>query len=67
MFEIDLNGGGEWTPLIETRWKIRTCIQDVNENDLDSAHLRCLHQFTSKTPEEMDAAWRRWVAETYKR
>ncbi len=53
---IDLGEDGGWTPMVETRWKILTCIQDVNENDLDSAHLRCLHQFTSKTPEEMDLA-----------
>jgi 3-ketosteroid 9alpha-monooxygenase subunit A len=51
---IDMGNADEWTPFFETRWKVRTCIQDVNENDLDSAHLRCLHQFTSKTPEEME-------------
>src|SRR4051812_40725455 len=51
---LDLGDTEAWTPFAETRWQVRTCIQDVNENDLDSAHLRCLHQFTSKTPEEME-------------
>ena len=51
---IDMGDATAWTPFRETRWKVRTCIQDVNENDIDSAHLRCLHQFTSKTPEAME-------------
>ena len=50
---IEMGNPDEWTPFRETRWQIRAFIQDVNENDLDSAHLPCLHQFTSKTPEEM--------------
>lgn len=50
---LDFGDASAWTPFRETRWIVRTCIQDVNENDLDTAHLRCLHQFTSKTPEAM--------------
>ncbi len=55
---LSLGDEADWSPSAETRWKVRTCIQDVNENDLDSAHLRCLHQFTSKTPEEMELTMR---------
>jgi phenylpropionate dioxygenase-like ring-hydroxylating dioxygenase large terminal subunit len=41
---------GEWTAWHETRWTIRACIQDVSENDVDSAHLPQLHQFTDRAP-----------------
>jgi nitrite reductase/ring-hydroxylating ferredoxin subunit len=40
-----------FTPWHETRWTVRTCIQDVNENDVDVQHLAVLHQFTSRPPE----------------
>lgn len=40
----------EFTPWKEARWTVRTVIQDISENDLDSAHLPNLHQFTSSIP-----------------
>ena len=39
-----------WTDWKETRWTIRACIQDISENDVDSAHLPVLHQFTDRVP-----------------
>ncbi|MSP58769.1 MAG: Rieske (2Fe-2S) protein [Myxococcales bacterium] len=42
---------GDWSPWQETRWKIKACIQDVSENDVDNAHLPNLHQFTAHAPE----------------
>lgn len=38
--------GDNWTEWRETRWKVRARLQDVAENDLDSAHLPVLHQFS---------------------
>lgn len=38
---------GEWTEWRETRWRVRARLQDVAENDLDSAHLPVLHGFSN--------------------
>ena len=39
-----------WTEWKETRWTLRAVIQDLSENDIDSAHLPNLHRFTRSMP-----------------
>ena len=41
----------EWTAWRETRWTLRANIQDLNENDVDGAHMPVLHDFCVGLPE----------------
>ena len=35
---------GEWTELLRKRWKVRCHVQEVQENEVDTAHFRSVHR-----------------------
>ncbi|HZS35508.1 MAG TPA: Rieske 2Fe-2S domain-containing protein, partial [Polyangia bacterium] len=44
-------GAPDWTPTERRQWRVRTHIQETNENNCDSAHLRYLHGLVDPSTE----------------
>src|SRR5258706_4225968 len=42
-------GAAAWTPIARRQWRVRTHVQETNENNCDSAHLRFVHGLIEPT------------------
>ncbi|MBH8561905.1 hypothetical protein I8748_06905 [Nostoc sp. CENA67] len=65
--ELAEYNSSEWTPFqLVGKWKIRSHIQEINENAVDTAHLQFIHQVYSAQAVafEQDGAILRWLCHT---
>ncbi|BAZ50096.1 Rieske (2Fe-2S) region [Nostoc sp. NIES-4103] len=65
--ELAEYNSSEWTPFhLVGKWKIRSHIQEINENAVDTAHLQFIHQVYSAQAVafEQNGAILRWLCHT---